>query len=83
MKFSDYKHFMIVSMSTALLLQNNPNFTFSMAEPVEDAPYPNADLHMCGTMVYDAHEIGDYPDGKMHVAVYVDSNLPFIYPNGK
>lgn len=83
MKFTDYKHFMIVSMSTALLMQTSPNFTFSMPEPVEDAPYPNTNLHMCGTMIYDVLRREDYPDGKMHVAIYVDSNLPFINPNGK
>ncbi len=82
MKFTDYKHFMIVSMSTALMMQTNPHFTFSMPEPVEEAPYSNMDLHMGGTMMYDVPKTDDYPDGKMHVAIYVDSNLPFIYPNG-
>ena len=54
-----------------------------MHEPVEGAPYPNANLHMGGTMIYDVPKTDDYPDGKMHVAVYVDSNLPFINSNGK
>ena len=83
MKFTDYKHFIVVSMSTALMLENNTNFTFSMPEPVEGAPYPNANLHMGGTMIYNVPKTDDYPDGKMHVAVYVDSNLPFINSNGK
>ena len=83
MKFSDYKHFMIVSAGTAMMMQMNSNFTISIPEPVEEAPYPNADLSMRGTMIYDVLKTDDYPDGKIHVAVYVDSNLPFTYPDKK
>lgn len=83
MKFTDYKHFMIVSTSTAILLQDSPCFTFSIPEPVEGAPYPNTNLHMYGTMIYDVPKTEDYPDGRMHVAIYTDVNLPFINPTGK
>lgn len=82
MKFTDYKHFVVVSQSTATMMQMNPNFTFHPNEPVEESPYPNTDLYMCGTMIYDVPKTDAYPDGRMHVAVYVDSNLPVINPKG-
>lgn len=83
MKFTDYKHVMIVSSGTALFMQNNPRFTSSILEPVEDVPYSNAKLHMCGTLIYDVLKTDEYPDGKMYVAVYLDSSLPFVNQNGK
>lgn len=81
MKFSDYKHFMIVSTGTALMLQMDSHFAFSMPEPVEESPYPNAELYMHGVMIHDVPKTEDYPNGEMYIAVYVDSKLPFTNTN--
>ena len=83
MKFTDYKHFMIVSMSTAIMLQTSTNFTFSMPEPVEEVPYPNANLTMVGGYIVHVPITEEYPNGQIVIAVYVDNYLPFINPNGK
>lgn len=82
-KYNDYKNFMIVSTGTALMLQDETNFSVSAPEPVECNIYPHANLYMCGTLQVSVPKTEEYPDGRMTIAVYVDSNLPFINPNGK
>ena len=83
MKFTDYEHFMIVSRSTAIMLQDNLNFTVSIPEPVECDFYPHANLTMVGCYIVHVPITEEYPNGQMVISIYVDNYLPFINPNGK